>query len=158
VGDGGAPLRTRSVWAGVLVGVGIAAFLDETVFHQLLHWHHFYDRSTTAVGLVSDGAFHAFGWFAVVIGLVLVADLRRRAGVSGRALVGGILLGAGVFQLYDGIIQHKVLRLHQIRYHVDLLPYDLIWNILAAIAIVAGALVLATGYRRGPAAANRPRA
>jgi uncharacterized membrane protein len=138
----------------VLIGVGIAAFVDETVFHQLLHWHHFYDKSTPAIGLVSDGAFHAFGWFAVVIGLALVADLRRRAAFSGRALVGGTLLGAGVFQLYDGTIQHKLLRLHQIRYHVDLLPYDLTWNILAAIAIVAGALVLASAYRRSPAQAH----
>ena len=46
---------TRSVWSGVLIGVGIAAFVDETVFHQLLHWHHFYDKSTPSVGLVSDG-------------------------------------------------------------------------------------------------------
>jgi uncharacterized membrane protein len=150
----GQPLRTRSVWAGVLTGVGTAAFVDETVFHQLLHWHHFYDRSTTAVGLVSDGAFHAFGWFAIVIGLVLVADLRRRAALAGRALTGGILVGAGVFQLYDGTIQHKVLRLHQIRYHVDIVPYDLVWNIVAAIVIVAGALLLASAYRHHPAAAN----
>jgi uncharacterized membrane protein len=31
--------------------VGLVAFADETVFHQLLHWHHFYDKSTLAVGL-----------------------------------------------------------------------------------------------------------
>jgi uncharacterized membrane protein len=110
-------LRARSVWSGVLVGVGIAAFVDETVFHQLLHWHHFYDRSTPAMGLVSDGLFHAFGWFAVVIGLVMVADLVRRTGLWGRGLFAGILLGAGAFQLYDGTVQHKILRLHQIRYY-----------------------------------------
>lgn len=132
----------RSVWAGVLVGVGIAAFIDETVFHQLLHWHHFYDKSTPAVGLVSDGLFHAFGWFAVVFGLVLVADLVRRTGLSVRGLIGGILLGAGGFQLYDGTIQHKLLRLHQIRYHVDLVPYDWSWNILAVVMLAAGVWVL----------------
>ncbi len=118
----GVPRLTRSVWSGVLVGVGIATFVDETVFHQLLHWHHFYDRSTPAVGLVSDGLFHAFGWFAVVIGLVMVADLRRRAGLVGRGLLAGILVGAGFFQLYDGTVQHKLMGLHQIRYHVDIAP------------------------------------
>jgi uncharacterized membrane protein len=54
-----------------------------------------------------------------------------------------------------------VLRLHQIRYHVDLLPYDLTWNILAAVIIVAGVLLLITAYRRPVAAdgaASRPRA
>jgi uncharacterized membrane protein len=139
---------TRSVWAGVLAGVGVAAFVDETVFHQLLHWHHFYDRSTPAVGLVSDGLFHAFGWFAVVIGLVMVADLVRRTSLSGRRLVAGILLGAGGFQLYDGTIQHKIMRLHQIRYHVDIAPYDWTWNILAVIMLVAGVWLLRTAARR----------
>lgn len=138
----------RSVWSGVLIGVGIAAFVDETVFHQLLHWHHFYDRSTPSVGLVSDGLFHAFGWFAVVIGLVLTADLVRRTGLSRRGLAAGILLGAGGFQLYDGTIQHKVLRLHQIRYHVDLVPYDWTWNVIAVIMLVVGGLLLRGALRR----------
>lgn len=144
-------LRGRSVWSGILVGVGIAAFVDETVFHQLLRWHHFYDKSTTDIGLISDGLFHAFGWFAVVIGMVMVADLCRRSGLSGRGLTGGILLGAGAFQLYDGTVQHKLLGLHQIRYDVDLLPYDLTWNVLAVIMLVAGAwfVLLARRSSRG---------
>jgi uncharacterized membrane protein len=135
-------LPARSTWAGVLIGVGTAAFVDETVFHQLLHWHHFYDRSTPAAGLVSDGLFHAFGWFAVVIGLVMYADLRRRDGLSRRRLTAGVLLGAGGFQLYDGTVQHKLLDLHQIRYGVDLTVYDWTWNVLAAVMVVAGALLL----------------
>jgi uncharacterized membrane protein len=138
----------RSVWSGLLIGVGIAAFIDETVFHQLLHWHHFYDKSTPAVGLVSDGLFHAFGWFAVVIGLVMVADLVRRTSLRARYLAGGILVGAGAFQLYDGTIQHKVLRLHQIRYHVNIAPYDWTWNVLALIILVIGVVLLRAAYRR----------
>lgn len=146
----GTLLPGRSIWAGVLIGVGVAAFVDETVFHQLLHWHHFYDRSTPAAGLVSDGLFHAFGWFAVVIGLVMVADLRRR-GLSGRGLTGGILLGAGFFQLYDGLVQHKLLDLHQIRYNVDLAAYDWTWNIVAAVMVIIGAVLTRTALRPEPA-------
>ncbi|MCX5386929.1 DUF2243 domain-containing protein [Streptomyces sp. NBC_00083] len=142
-----APRHARSAWSGVLIGVGIAAFVDETVFHQLLHWHHFYDRSTPDIGLVSDGLFHAFGWFAVVIGLFMVGDLRRRAALAGRVLAGGVLLGAGGFQLYDGTVQHKLMGLHQIRYHVDLTPYDLTWNILAVLFLAAGAFLLRTARR-----------
>jgi uncharacterized membrane protein len=138
----GVTLKGRSVWAGVLIGIGIAAFVDETVFHQLLHWHHFYDKSTPDVGLVSDGLFHAFGWFAVVIGLVMVSDLRRRAALTGRGLAGGILLGAGGFQLYDGTVQHKLLQLHQIRYHVNIAPYDWIWNILAVAMLIIGVVLV----------------
>ena len=137
--------RRGTVWSGVLVGVGVAAFVDETVFHQLLHWHHFYDRSTSDAGLVSDGLFHAFGWFAVVFGLVLMADLRRRGAFTGRRFAGAILLGGGAFQLYDGTIQHKLLGLHQIRYHVDLAVYDWTWNGLAAAFLVAGVLLIRSG-------------
>lgn len=144
----GAPRLARSVWSGVLIGVGIASFVDETVFHQLLHWHHFYDKSTPSVGLVSDGLFHAFGWFAVVIGLVMVADLRRRAGLVGRGLLGGIFVGAGFFQLYDGTVQHKLMGLHQIRYHVNIAPYDWTWNILAVLFLVVGAFFVRTAARR----------
>ncbi len=132
----------RSVLAGVLMGLGVAAFLDEVVFHQLLRWHHFYDRSTLDVGLVSDGLFHAGGWLAMVAGLFLFADLqRRRVTVPKRVWAGGFL-GWGGFQLYDGIVQHKLLGLHQIRYDVDLVPYDLIWNGAALVGLAIGGFLL----------------
>ncbi len=44
---------SRNVLSGVLFGLGLAAFIDETVFHQILHWHHFYDLGTTDMGLTS---------------------------------------------------------------------------------------------------------
>jgi uncharacterized membrane protein len=140
----------RNLWSGVLVGVGIAAFVDETVFHQLLHWHHFYDRSTPAAGLVSDGIFHAVGWFAVVGGLFLYADLRRLRAWTPTRWWGALLVGLGAFQLYDGTVQHKVLGLHQIRYDVDLLPYDIAWNVVAVLILAAG-LVLLRRARPGAA-------
>jgi uncharacterized membrane protein len=90
-----------NVWSGVLLGLGLVAFIDETVFHQILHWHHFYDLSTTEVGLVSDGIFHAFSWFATVAGLFMVAQLRRVQAFHGRRFLGGLLAGSGFFQLYD---------------------------------------------------------
>ncbi len=133
--------HTRNLISGLLFRIGLAAFVDETVFHQLLHWHHFYDRSTLAVGLVSDGFFHAFGWFAVVVSLFLLADLRRRRGLWWLRWIGGVALGAGAFQLYDGTIQHKLMGLHQIRYDVDLLPYDLTWNLLALVMIIVGVVL-----------------
>ncbi|WP_350348902.1 DUF2243 domain-containing protein [Agromyces sp. G08B096] len=137
----------RNLLAGLLLGVGIAAFVDEVVFHQLLHWHHFYDRSTPEIGLVSDGLFHAFGWFASIGSMFLLADLARRHAVWWPRWWAGLLLGAGGFQLYDGIVHHKLLELHQIRYDVDLLPYDLTWNLIA-IALVAAGVVLTVRTRR----------
>ncbi|WP_144510793.1 DUF2243 domain-containing protein [Bacillus sp. FJAT-22090] len=133
---------TRNMWTGILFGFGIIAFIDEAVFHQLLHWHHFYDKSTTSIGLVSDGLFHAFSFFATIGSSFLLADLHRRHAFWLKKWLGGIFLGAGVFQLYDGIIQHKFMGLHQIRYQVDIVPYDLVWNITAVILILIGIILL----------------
>ena len=133
---------TQNMWTGILFGLGIVAFIDEVVFHQILHWHHFYDKSTTEIGLVSDGLFHAFRFFATVGSAFLMADLHRRHAFWLKRWLGGIFLGGGVFQLYDGTIQHKLMGLHQIRYNVEILPYDLVWNITAAIMIIGGIVLL----------------
>lgn len=129
-------------WSGILFGLGAVAFIDEVIFHQLLHWHHFYDLSTTSVGLISDGLFHAFSWFATVASLFMVADLRRKDSFQKKRWIGAYMLGAGIFQLYDGIIQHKIMRLHQIRYVDEVFYYDLVWNVIAAVMIVIGLVIL----------------
>ncbi len=130
-------------WPGVLVGIGIAGTLDEVVLHQLLRWHHFYDRSTASVGLISDGLFHIFSTALLVIGVIQLVERRRTTPDPPRIALAGILLGAGGFNLYDGTIQHKLLGLHQVRAGVpDNLPYDLAFLGLAAAVALAGALLL----------------
>lgn len=136
---------SRSLRAGLLVGIGLMAAVDEIIFHQLLAWHHFYDGDTPEVGLLTDGLLHAAELVAIVAGFFLLLDLRKdRSLHKGRAWA-GFFLGAGGFQLFDGLVDHKVLRIHQVRYNVpDLLPYDLAWNIGAALLIVIGIVL----YRR----------
>ncbi|MET8039401.1 DUF2243 domain-containing protein [Micromonospora sp. NPDC005215] len=136
------PDGRSSALAGVVIGIAIMAAVDEIVFHQLLAWHHFYDRSTPSVALLSDGLLHAAEVIALVGGFFWFADLRRRHALSARLAWGGFLLGAGGFQLFDGLVDHKVLRLHQIRYGVHLVPYDVVWNVAGAALLLAGALLI----------------
>ena len=135
----------RGLVGAALVGIGLAAAVDEIVFHQLLRWHTFYDRSTPAVGRVSDGLLHAVELVALVGGVALLADARRRAALVARRAVGAGLVGAGGFQLFDGLVDHKVLRVHQVRYGVDLLSYDLAWNLAGALLLAAGSVLLRAG-------------
>lgn len=132
----------KSILSGVLFGIGFVAFVDEAVFHQLLRWHHFYDLATPDVGLIADGLFHAFSWFATIWGLFMYADLRRKHTLYVSKWRAGILLGIGGFQLYDGIVQHKILRLHQIRYVENVLIYDIIWNAIALLIMFIGLYLL----------------
>lgn len=138
----------RNVTAGILLGLGTVAFIDEAVFHQLLHWHQFYDLGASGTALVSDGLFHAFSWFATVASLLMVAGLYRERTFWSTAFAAGWLTGAGFFQLYDGLVQHKVLGIHQIRYGVNLLPYDVAWNAIAVVLLVAGSVLWTVTARR----------
>ncbi len=133
----------RTVLSGFLFGCGIAAsIIDLFIFHLGLQWHHFYDLSTHEIALLTDGIFHAFGWFITVWGLFLLADIRRRGGVNWKRWVGAVVLGVGSFQLLDGVLNHKILGIHQIRYGVDLLMYDVVWIGSAIVLMVIGWLVL----------------
>ncbi|MCZ2830393.1 DUF2243 domain-containing protein [Modestobacter sp. VKM Ac-2986] len=134
--------RRRLLVSGLLLGLGAAGAVDEIVFHQLLHWHHFYDRSSGTAGLVSDGLLHAATWSATVAGLALLADVRRRASFAPARWWGAVLVGAGAFQTWDGVVQHKLLRLHQVRYGVDLTGYDLAWTGAGVLVLLAGVVLL----------------
>lgn len=132
--------------AAGLIGVAMMAAIDEIVFHQLLSWHHFYDRSTTDTALLSDGLLHAAELVGLVAGFFWLSDLRRRHVLAPTAAWGGFLVGAGLFQLWDGLVDHKLLEFHQVRYGVGLLPYDLAWNLAGLAILVAGAWITSRAF------------
>ncbi|MEH6669602.1 DUF2243 domain-containing protein [Halopseudomonas sp.] len=140
----------RSVLATLLIGVGVMAAVDEIVFHQLLAWHHFFDRSTLAIGLLSDGLLHSAELLMLVAGFFMLARLRGDGLFDRAAGWAGFFIGAGAFQLFDGIVNHKVLRLHQVRYVENLLLYDVFWN-LAGLVLTGIGLWLLRRARRRPA-------
>lgn len=137
----------QSAKAGALIGAGVMAAVDEIIFHQVLAWHHFYDRSTTKVGLMTDGLLHAAELIAIVAGFFWLLDLRRSRVLVRQNAWAGAFLGLGGFQLFDGLIDHKVLRLHQIRYVENLLPYDLAWNAGGLVLLIIGILMTKRGEK-----------
>lgn len=143
--------RSRSFGSTFLIGVGIMAAVDEIIFHQVLGWHHFYDLSTPAVGLLADGLLHAAELIVIVAGFFMLSDVRRRQALARTWAWAGFFLGAGIFQVFDGLVNHKVLRIHQIRYDVYLLPYDVAWNVGGGILILIGIVFLLRARAREPA-------
>ena len=130
--------RGRSLSASGLIGIGLMAGVDVVVFHQVLAWHHFYDRSTTNIAMISDGLVHLAELVILVVGFLLLADLSRRHALAKGPAWAGLFLGLGGFQLWDGLVHHKLLRLHQVRYGVDTLPYDLAWNAGGVVLLAIG--------------------
>jgi uncharacterized membrane protein len=144
----------RSLATGVLIGVGLMAAIDEIVFHQILAWHHLYNHPSPAVARFFDGLLHTAELIALLIGFVALWRLRGRAALAPVSAWAGLFLGAGGFQVFDGVVVHKVLRLHQIRYGVELLPYDIAWN-AAGLALIAIGALLARRRERRPSAVDR---
>lgn len=66
------------------------------------------------------------------------------------------MIGAGGFQLYDGIIQHKLMRIHQIRYVENVIIYDMIWNVLAVVMIVIGLSLIKSNKQQAKEVSDEP--
>ncbi|WP_128253128.1 DUF2243 domain-containing protein [Falsirhodobacter deserti] len=132
----------RSLLAAFLLGAGIMAGVDEILFHQILRWHHFFDRSTPAIAIISDGLLHSAELILMVLGFLMFNDLRRRTMLSAAHAKAGFMLGLGAFQLFDGIVNHKILQLHQVRYVDPVWAYDLAWNAVGAALLICGLALL----------------
>ncbi len=112
------------IGAGIVLGLGQGGFFDGIVFHQLLQWHHMFssiETDMTVAGLelntLGDGLFHLLDWLLTLAGIFLLwqAGARSKQSWSGRVLFGSILVGAGLFNLVEGIIDHHWLGIHHLR-------------------------------------------
>ena len=129
---------------GIILGIGVVGALDEIVLHQLLQWHNLYVHTTDEWRIFIDGLFHAVTSALLFAGAMRLWSQRRLLSTlpDSRPLVAGILFGMGGFNLYDGIVQHKLLQLHPVREGVEnVLPYDLAFNGIAVVLLIAGWLV-----------------
>ncbi|WP_337022820.1 MULTISPECIES: DUF2243 domain-containing protein [unclassified Pantoea] len=140
----------RSFFSAVPLGIGVMAAIDEIIFHQLFAWHHFFDWGSPAFSLFSDGLLHSAELIAFVAGTFMMFNLIRYQSLCRLSAWSGFFTGLGGFQLFDGIIDHKLLRLHQIRYVENLFIYDLVWNGAGLMLLLIGWLL----YRRSHSAAG----
>jgi uncharacterized membrane protein len=129
----------------------LGGLVDGIVLHQILQWHHLISSEgghapSTLSGLedntLADGLFHAATWLIVVFGIWLLWHRAPewRWAASGRALVGWILVGWGLFNQIEGLIDHQLLGIHHVR---DDLGGPLRWDI--GFLVVSAALVV-VGY------------
>ena len=133
--------------AGVLIGMSLAGFFDGIVLHQILQWHHMLSniQSTDSVkGLqlntLADGLFHIASYVLLAIGLItLWKAYQQKPSISSRLMIGAVLLGAGVFNFVEGLVNHHLLQIH----HVKPGPNQLLWD-LSFLAI--GLILMGWGW------------
>jgi uncharacterized membrane protein len=153
-------LREFPRLGGVLLGLGIGGFFDGIVFHQLLQWHHMlssagYPPDSVAnleVNTFWDGLFHTATYILVAVGVGILWRHARRehAPWSGRLLAGTLLIGWGIFNVVEGVVNHHLLGLHHVNETVPAsqwLAWDLAFLIWGAAMIIGGASLVRRGRR-----------
>ena len=157
--------RRGFTFAGILLGLGLGGFIDGIVLHQILQWHHMLTDygshssfpMTTVASLedntVWDGLFHLSTWVFVTVGVfalwrVLVAGYR----VTWRSLLGLLLIGWGIFNVVEGIVDHHILTIHHVR---DDVASPLWWDV-GFLALGATLIVVGLALRRADGDGYRP--
>lgn len=136
------------ITAGILLGMGLGGFFDGIVLHQILQWHHLltsagYPADSVAniqLNTLADGLFHAATWILTVIGLFALWQTTKDKTIrhSSRVLTGAILVGWGLFNLVEGIIDHHILGIHHVRSGPDEMLWDLGFLIWGALMLAGG--------------------
>jgi len=108
------------------MGVGLGGFVDGILLHQILQWHHLLTDTgehpaTTVAGLeantLADGVFHVATWICVLAGTLAAVRAWQRGELAPpwRVHVGLLLLGWGVFNVVEGLVDHQILGIHHVR-------------------------------------------
>lgn len=137
--------------AATVLGIGIGGFIDGILFHQILQWHEMISNKipptnyiNKSVNMFWDGIFHAFTLSATITGVVVLWKVLKRDNIdtSGNLLLGGLITGFGLFNLLEGIADHQVLKLHNVR---EITPDKEVWNLgflaISVVLIILGLII-----------------
>jgi uncharacterized membrane protein len=145
--------------AGVLFGLGLGGFFDGIVLHQMLQWHHMLsswyptkDIRSLELNTLWDGIFHSSTYVFVVAGLFILwrTAHTRHLLWSNRLLFGTLLLGWGLFNVVEGIIDHEVLGVHHVNELVPLsqrVYWDIAFLVWGVAMLLGGWALLRSGQR-----------
>lgn len=149
--------RRPLIAAGTALGIGMGGFVDGIVLHQLLQVHNMLSAKYPTRGIELDqlvvhlqinmfwdGLFHVLTWVMTAIGLALLwsAVRQRSVPLSTKTLLGAMILGWGLFNLVEGVIDHHILHIHHVTETDNHLLWDLVFLGSGVVMIVAGWMTL----------------
>jgi uncharacterized membrane protein len=140
--------RKPLISAGIFMGVGLGGFVDGILFHQILQVHAMltakYPKDSFAnyqINMVWDGLFHAVTWLMTALGLALLWRAGQRTDVPwcGRTFLGSMILGWGLFNFVEGVIDHHILHIHHVVEAMGVSVWDYVF-------LGSGVLFIAIGW------------
>lgn len=131
---------------GIILGLGSGGFVDGIALHQIAQWHNMGSAvlppttmEAMQQNMVWDGWFHAASLLLSILGAYwLLRDARnRRLLPTAGAFTGQLILGWGIFNLVEGLIDHHMLGIHHVRdmpVHVPL--YDWLFLGIGGLGLI----------------------
>ena len=125
-----------------ILGFGFIGALDGIIFHQILQWHSVIMAVDRPTQIASDGFFHLAVTITLVVGGILlwVAGNPTTITKGTRLVIGGFLIGGGIFNMIEGIINHHVLQIHRVK------PGDPNALVFDLAFLTSGLLLFLIGY------------
>lgn len=151
-----ADAQQDSLAPALVLGIGLGSFVDGIVLHQVLGWHHMLSNvhppnalERLHFNVMWDGLFHVAAWIATAIGVALLWRAGQQGRVPGpRRFVGGLLAGFALFNLVEGVVDHHLLKLHNVREVADPTPWNVGFLGLSALLLVVAVALIRRGSRR----------
>lgn len=144
----------RALLAAGVFGFGFSGLIDTLLLHLVLQWHHLvsgiYPMDTLdglRTNIFADGLFSIGMLIVMGIGAGLVWQSERRTGapLALRPIAGAAVIGLGAFDLYDAIVDHALLGLHQPLSQGG--RYNPHWAVVSLLILGAGLYLYRTGTR-----------
>lgn len=149
---------------GIILGIGLGGFFDGILLHQVLQWHHMFsdvysvnDVPGLEMNTLGDGIFHTVTWISVLVGLGILysrVTQQRRQVWGSRVLWGWMLVGWGLFNLIEGLIDHQILGIHHVHSGPNQLMWDMIFLASGVVLMVIGWMMARSGRPIGIAASE----
>lgn len=137
--------------AGTVLGIGLGGFIDGIALHQVFQVHSMLSgkvpldsMENMRTNMTADGVFHAVMLLFTLIGIFMLFGAARRTDVtySTRTFAGAMIMGWGIFNLVEGLIDHQILGLHHVVERLGLSIWD--WLFLgASVVLIAIGWVMA---------------
>lgn len=133
--------------AGTMLGMGMGGFIDGIIFHQVFQTHSMLssrlpqdDLINVKVSMVWDGMFHMLTWIFTAIGLNMLWQAAKAVDRvwSGRMMWGALIMGWGIFNFVEGLIDHYLLGIHHVVERLGLSVYDHLYIGSGLLFVIAG--------------------
>jgi uncharacterized membrane protein len=142
--------------AAIFLGIGLAGLFDGVVLHKILQWHHMLssvrpptDAASIKLNELWDGIFLAGTYAVIVVGIVFLGLASQRGNIlDSLKIFGGCLaIGAGSFNVIEGLIDHHILGIHHVKSGANELAWGLVFLAINAALVALGWIILRAEVR-----------